>query len=139
MYCRVNIARTILDFFFPSFLKDKRLLFVMFHIHHDLLNFQFNFFSPPPPPLSFSICMLKYLFVQVCCICLAKYADNDELRELACAHFFHKECVDKWLKINALCPLCKAEVPNSSSGPLGLNFGRRHIDRRVGNDIESQS
>ncbi|KAJ3683612.1 hypothetical protein LUZ60_013839 [Juncus effusus] len=55
----------------------------------------------------------------VCCICLGKYANNDELRELPCAHFFHKDCVDKWLKINALCPLCKAEVgtnhPSSSS------------------------
>ncbi|GMP94721.1 hypothetical protein CsSME_00044064 [Camellia sinensis var. sinensis] len=49
----------------------------------------------------------------VCCICLAKYANNDELRELPCSHFFHKECVDKWLKINALCPLCKAEVGDS--------------------------
>lgn len=46
----------------------------------------------------------------VCCICLAKYANNDELRELPCSHFFHKECVDKWLKINASCPLCKGDV-----------------------------
>lgn len=46
----------------------------------------------------------------VCCICLAKYANNDELRELPCNHFFHKDCVDKWLKMNATCPLCKAEV-----------------------------
>ncbi|KAJ3709081.1 hypothetical protein LUZ61_012786 [Rhynchospora tenuis] len=53
----------------------------------------------------------------VCCICLGKYANNDELRELPCLHVFHKDCVDKWLKINALCPLCKAEVggPNSAS------------------------
>ncbi|KAL1532462.1 E3 ubiquitin-protein ligase-like protein [Salvia divinorum] len=46
----------------------------------------------------------------VCCICLAKYVNNDELKELPCSHFFHKDCVDKWLKINATCPLCKAEV-----------------------------
>ncbi|XP_028771706.1 E3 ubiquitin-protein ligase At1g63170 [Neltuma alba] len=48
-----------------------------------------------------------------CCICLAKYADDDDLRELPCFHVFHVECVDKWLKINACCPLCKSEVGTS--------------------------
>ncbi|KAI3811120.1 hypothetical protein L1987_20837 [Smallanthus sonchifolius] len=46
----------------------------------------------------------------VCCICLAKYGDDDLLRELPCTHFFHTECVDRWLKINASCPLCKFEI-----------------------------
>ncbi|KAK8962238.1 E3 ubiquitin-protein ligase [Platanthera guangdongensis] len=51
-----------------------------------------------------------------CCICLAKYEDNDDIRELPCHHFFHLECINKWLKINTLCPLCKAEVtPTVSS------------------------
>ncbi|GAA0146071.1 hypothetical protein LIER_06109 [Lithospermum erythrorhizon] len=45
-----------------------------------------------------------------CCICLTKYVDDDDLRELPCSHFFHTECVDKWLKINASCPLCKYEI-----------------------------
>ncbi|KAK8931157.1 E3 ubiquitin-protein ligase [Platanthera zijinensis] len=48
-----------------------------------------------------------------CCICLVTYAENDVLRELPCTHFFHAECVDKWLKINALCPLCKYIVVNT--------------------------
>ncbi|XP_057718528.1 E3 ubiquitin-protein ligase At1g63170 [Arachis stenosperma] len=52
----------------------------------------------------------------VCCICLAKYENNDELRELPCSHLFHKECVDRWLKINALCPLCKSEVGENLTG-----------------------
>lgn len=46
----------------------------------------------------------------VCCICLASYADNDMLKELPCSHFFHTNCVDKWLKMKALCPLCKCTV-----------------------------
>ncbi|PUZ64260.1 hypothetical protein GQ55_3G130100 [Panicum hallii var. hallii] len=74
----------------------------------------------------------------VCCICLARYVDNDELRLLPCGHFFHKDCVDKWLKINALCPLCKAELDVVSMTAPAMGFGRRHSDNRVGNDIESQ-
>ncbi|CAA7019960.1 unnamed protein product [Microthlaspi erraticum] len=50
-----------------------------------------------------------------CCICLAKYGDDEEVRELPCLHVFHVNCVDKWLKINATCPLCKNEVGESSS------------------------
>lgn len=72
--------------------------------------------------------------MQVCCICLAKYADNDNLRELPCSHFFHMECVDKWLKINALCPLCKCEVGDSSeASPSASNLNQRHGERRMGN------
>ncbi|KAJ4951346.1 hypothetical protein NE237_028178 [Protea cynaroides] len=71
----------------------------------------------------------------VCCICLAKFADNDELRELPCSHFFHTECVDKWLKINALCPLCKYEVgENNGASPSAANSNRRQVERRVGNE-----
>ncbi|KAE9584581.1 hypothetical protein Lal_00021746 [Lupinus albus] len=50
----------------------------------------------------------------VCCVCLAKYVDDDELREMPCFHIFHVECIDKWLKINASCPLCKSEVGTSN-------------------------
>nr|XP_029118956.1 E3 ubiquitin-protein ligase At1g12760-like isoform X2 [Elaeis guineensis] len=73
----------------------------------------------------------------VCCICLANYVNNDELRELPCTHHFHMECVDKWLKINALCPLCKSEV-GSSTDSSGTDSGYHHGDRRVGNSAEPQ-
>lgn len=71
----------------------------------------------------------------VCCICLAKYADNDELRELPCTHFFHMDCVDKWLKINALCPLCKCEVGETNEGsPSAANSSNPPGEMRVGNE-----
>lgn len=62
-------------------------------------------------------CNMQFSFLnllQVCCICLAKYVDDDELRELPCFHVFHVDCIDKWLKINACCPLCKKEVNGES-------------------------
>lgn len=51
----------------------------------------------------------------VCCICLARYRDGEPLRELSCTHHFHVECVDKWLKINSSCPLCKLDISGGGS------------------------
>ncbi|XP_059634127.1 E3 ubiquitin-protein ligase At1g63170-like [Cornus florida] len=54
-----------------------------------------------------------------CCICLCGYDDGIELRELPCRHHFHCTCIDKWLYINATCPLCKFNIlknGNQSSG-----------------------
>ncbi|KAJ4712992.1 E3 ubiquitin-protein ligase family [Melia azedarach] len=50
-----------------------------------------------------------------CCICLSTYDDGVELRELPCGHHFHCTCVDKWLYINATCPLCKYNILKSSN------------------------
>ncbi|KAJ7951837.1 E3 ubiquitin-protein ligase [Quillaja saponaria] len=50
---------------------------------------------------------------QVCCICLAKYEDGDDLRELPCCHVFHVVCVNKWLKMRPFCPLCESVVSRS--------------------------
>ncbi|KAG2677365.1 hypothetical protein I3760_12G094900 [Carya illinoinensis] len=50
-----------------------------------------------------------------CCICLCAYDNGVELRELPCGHHFHCACVDKWLYINATCPLCKYNILKSSS------------------------
>ena len=77
--------------------------------------------------------------VQVCCICLARYLDNDELRELPCTHFFHAECVDKWLAINALCPLCKSEVANASGASAFFSSSTRRLsDWRTGNGADAR-
>lgn len=49
-----------------------------------------------------------------CCICLSAYEDGTELRELPCDHHFHCNCIDKWLYINATCPLCKFNILKGS-------------------------
>ncbi|KAA8527091.1 hypothetical protein F0562_008680 [Nyssa sinensis] len=47
---------------------------------------------------------------QECCICLAKYREKEEIRQLPCSHIFHLKCVDQWLRIISCCPLCKQEL-----------------------------
>ncbi|KAJ4778591.1 E3 ubiquitin-protein ligase [Rhynchospora pubera] len=51
-----------------------------------------------------------------CCICLCAYEDGAELRELPCGHHFHCSCIDKWLHLNATCPLCKSSIIKANSG-----------------------
>lgn len=75
----------------------------------------------------------------VCCICLTKYEDDDELRELPCSHFFHTECVDKWLKINASCPLCKSEIGSGENSPAAVESSQQAQDARIGGNQSNDS
>ncbi|KAI9108365.1 hypothetical protein K1719_020556 [Acacia pycnantha] len=44
----------------------------------------------------------------VCSICLGEYQPQDTLRTIPdCNHYFHANCIDSWLHMNATCPLCR--------------------------------
>ncbi|XP_024958753.1 putative RING-H2 finger protein ATL21A isoform X1 [Cynara cardunculus var. scolymus] len=50
-----------------------------------------------------------------CAICLSDYEPKEEVRTIPeCNHYFHAECIDEWLKLNATCPVCRFS-PESSS------------------------
>lgn len=44
-----------------------------------------------------------------CSICLTNCSPK-QLKTLPCEHQFHKKCVNKWLKKNNSCPLCRAVI-----------------------------
>lgn len=52
-----------------------------------------------------------------CGICLEDYKVGDLTKTLSCPHRFHKECIDKWLRIVASCPLCKVDA-GMYKGPI---------------------
>ncbi|KAI4297188.1 hypothetical protein L6164_037087 [Bauhinia variegata] len=44
----------------------------------------------------------------VCSICLSEYQPKEILRSIPnCNHYFHLNCLDEWLRMNATCPLCR--------------------------------
>nr|GMC97128.1 E3 ubiquitin-protein ligase MBR2-like [Ipomoea batatas] len=43
-----------------------------------------------------------------CCICLDEFSTGDELGKINCEHKFHFMCIREWLKLNNICPICRA-------------------------------
>ena len=45
-----------------------------------------------------------------CSICLDNYKNNEYFRNLPCNHSFHKKCIDRWVKKNNNCPICRKNI-----------------------------
>lgn len=45
-------------------------------------------------------------------ICLVNFDEDSIVTPLPCdiRHYYHTNCIEQWLLINACCPLCKTEV-----------------------------
>lgn len=54
------------------------------------------------------------LIGQRCDICQDEYKEKEYKRELNCKHFFHKKCIDKWLKNNPNCPYCRRKITSKT-------------------------
>ncbi|KAK1269870.1 RING-H2 finger protein ATL65 [Acorus gramineus] len=46
-----------------------------------------------------------------CAVCLIEFDEGDCVRTLPdCAHAFHVDCIDAWLRSHANCPLCRSRI-----------------------------
>lgn len=45
-----------------------------------------------------------------CIICLEQFKKGDNYIFLPCMHFFHENCIKKWININNKCPFCNLEI-----------------------------
>uniref|UniRef100_A0A453LG94 RING-type domain-containing protein n=1 Tax=Aegilops tauschii subsp. strangulata TaxID=200361 RepID=A0A453LG94_AEGTS len=50
-----------------------------------------------------------------CVICRVEFEEGESLVALPCNHSYHPDCINQWLQINKVCPMCSAEVSTSAS------------------------
>jgi hypothetical protein len=39
-----------------------------------------------------------------------EYEDGENIRTMPCMHYFHTDCIDKWLQRGKTCPICKFDI-----------------------------
>jgi hypothetical protein len=50
-----------------------------------------------------------------CTICIEDFVEGEQVACVPCFHLFHKDCIEKWLKMKNECPICKGAVVNRDS------------------------
>ncbi|RQM21160.1 hypothetical protein B5M09_010075 [Aphanomyces astaci] len=45
-----------------------------------------------------------------CLVCRYNFSPGDEIRTLPCFHSYHSNCIDPWLRINKVCPVCQVSI-----------------------------
>ncbi|POM65365.1 LOW QUALITY PROTEIN: Hypothetical protein PHPALM_18927 [Phytophthora palmivora] len=45
-----------------------------------------------------------------CLICRCCFEVGEEIKSLPCFHSYHSDCVDSWLSLNKVCPVCQFSV-----------------------------
>lgn len=46
-----------------------------------------------------------------CTICLCELEETVNKYTNVCNHFYHKGCIERWLKNSSNCPICKSKIP----------------------------
>lgn len=71
--------------------------------------------SDPVPASKSSIRALKKVEIQdcstQCVVCLEDFRLGATATSMPCSHYYHRDCIVKWLKQSNRCPLCRFEMP----------------------------
>jgi hypothetical protein len=45
-----------------------------------------------------------------CCCCQEPFGPDKAIKRTSCQHYFHEECLEKWLKMATTCPICRLDL-----------------------------
>jgi hypothetical protein len=51
-----------------------------------------------------------------CCVCTEVFDSQREIKRTKCQHYFHEECLGKWLRVSTTCPLCRNDIERATLG-----------------------
>jgi len=77
-----------------------------------------------------------------CSICFVEYEPEEFVLQLPCNHFYHKQCIVKWLKMRSTCPNCRLDLnftqesqnESSTIGNSGSILNHVDVSRNSGGD-----
>lgn len=70
-----------------------------------------------------------------CCICTEDISTKT-LHTTKCGHHYHKKCLNKWLKINNTCPMCRNELTRPKRRVARVQIPIRTAPIRIARDID---
>eukprot|EP00184_Porphyridium_aerugineum_P008198 CAMPEP_0184692490 /NCGR_PEP_ID=MMETSP0313-20130426/952_1 /TAXON_ID=2792 /ORGANISM="Porphyridium aerugineum, Strain SAG 1380-2" /LENGTH=826 /DNA_ID=CAMNT_0027150325 /DNA_START=461 /DNA_END=2941 /DNA_ORIENTATION=- len=53
-----------------------------------------------------------------CSVCLCDFENGESIRIFPCNHFYHDECIDRWIAARVTCPQCRLKVRTFSGNRL---------------------
>lgn len=88
---------------------------------------QLEGFGPPPMPTNLidsipieDVSEEQANAKMTCSVCWELFNKDEKIARLSCDHFFHKTCIEPWLKLHATCPICRHRLipdPPPASNP----------------------
>ncbi|XP_068331733.1 uncharacterized protein [Pyrus communis] len=128
-----TIIRTMYKYIHLAFTHLSWLLnFVVYHSFSKHYDHYFDELLPADQATEISLTTVQYkpnpganseTSTAECAVCLCKIEEGEEIRELRCAHLFHKPCLDKWTGFkHATCPICRSRLAPPRSKQLHQQF-----------------
>jgi hypothetical protein len=74
----------------------------------------------------------------ICTICQDDFIESqhENIRTLDCSHRFHNECIQKWIELRNLCPLCNQHIDKSRPIQSLTNDDMSLTFQAIGNFLE---